>query len=172
VPESLVLAARVLGPRGLRGEVKIRVLADTPGFFGSIRRIVVRKPGLQDRSYTVSGTRENPGGTAVIRLVGIEDRDQALALKGAELLVDRADLPPAPADAFYYFEIEGLRVEDEQGRLLGHVKEILPVPQGEIYVVAAPKDEILIPSAGDFVRSIEPEQGRMVVRLIDGMEPQ
>ena len=47
-------------------------------------------------------------------------------------------------------------------------REILDLPRGSVYVVQGDR-EVLIPDRPEFVRSIDPAAGRMVVHLIEGM---
>lgn len=51
---------------------------------------------------------------------------------------------------------------------LGTLREILDLPRGSVYVVQGAR-EVLIPDRPEFVCSIDPAAGRMVVHLIEGM---
>ena len=44
--------------------------------------------------------------------------------RGATLAVRREDLPEPDEDAYYVFQLVGLRVEEEGGRALGTVNEV------------------------------------------------
>ena len=75
---------------------------------------------------TVAASRHGSGGRPVIRL----DRHVE---RGAELAVARATLPQLDdEDEFYVFELVGLSIEDENGRLLGRVREVLEYPGNDV----------------------------------------
>ena len=64
--------------------------------------------------------------------------------------------------------IFGIAVETDAGEPLGTLREILDLPRGSVYVVQGAR-EVLIPDRPEFVCSIDPAAGRMVVHLIEGM---
>ena len=53
-------------------------------------------------------------------------------------------------------------------KLNGHIPTCLLYTSGSVYVVQGDR-EVLIPDRPEFVRSIDPAAGRMVVHLIEGM---
>ena len=59
-------------------------------------------------------------------------------------------------------------VVDEGGAEIGTLADILDYPAGRIYVVRG-KVEHLIPEQGGFIRSFDPDSGKLTVRLIEGM---
>lgn len=61
------------------------------------------------------------GGYIVATVLPAVTREQALALKGAEVMVDRADFPPAGPDENYWADLIGCRVADPAGGDLGAV---------------------------------------------------
>ena len=118
---DLVRVGRVGKPHGLDG-----------GFFvdGASERADVFAEGgtlyLGGEPATVVASRRGSGGRPVIRL----DRPVE---RGAELAVARATLPSlADEDEFYVFQLVGLTVEEEGGRLLGRVREVLEYPGNDV----------------------------------------
>ncbi|MGZ4333471.1 MAG: ribosome maturation factor RimM [Gaiellaceae bacterium] len=118
---DLVRVGRVGRPHGLDG-----------GFFvdGASERADVFAKGatlyLGGEPATVVASRRGSGGRPVIRL----DRPVE---RGAELAVARATLPTlADEDEFYVFQLVGLTVEEEGGRLLGRVREVLEYPGNDV----------------------------------------
>ena len=118
---DLVRVGRVGKPHGLDG-----------GFFvdGASEREQVFAKGatlyLGGEPATVLASRRGSGGRPVIRL----DRPVE---RGAELAVARATLPSlADEDEFYVFQLVGLSVEEEGGRQLGRVREVLEYPGNDV----------------------------------------
>ncbi|MGD0781157.1 MAG: ribosome maturation factor RimM [Dehalococcoidales bacterium] len=74
-----------------------------------------------------------------------------------------------PPGVFYLHQIEGLEVFTEQGENLGRVKEILKTGANDVYVVQGSKGEILLPAIPQVIREVRLEEGRMVVRLMEGL---
>lgn len=97
-----------------------------------------------------------------IGIDGIVSRDAAEALVGRYLETDPS---PLPAGTYYWHQLEGLRVEDEAGALLGVVAEVFRAGEAEVYRIEGPDGaELLVPAIRDVVRLIDLETGRMVVR--------
>ena len=76
--------------------------------------------------------------------------------RGDELAVRRADLPPLAEGEFYAFELVGLRVEEEGGRVLGTVKDVLPGPANDNLEL---EDGTLVPMIEDAIRAVDPAAG-------------
>jgi 16S rRNA processing protein RimM len=110
-------------------------------------------------------------GQPVLKLSGVEDRDQAEELRGRYLRVPGDDLAPLEEDEYYLFQIVGLRVETEDGRLLGTISEVLQTGANDVYVVPTATGELLVPAIPDVVQAVDLAGGRMIVRLMAGMLP-
>lgn len=75
------------------------------------------------RLFAVDSARRHSG-AVVARLQGVAERDAAQALKGAEVLVSRADFPPLPDGEYYWVDLVGCAVVNLAGESLGVVAEV------------------------------------------------
>ena len=148
---DLVPVGRVGKPHGLDG-----------GFFveGASERGDVFTEGatlhVGGEPATVVVSRRGSGGRPVIRL----DREVE---RGTELAVARATLPSlGDEDEFYVFELEGLRVEEESGRLLGRVREVLQYPANDVLELDSGTSLPLVEAC---VRQVDLAGGRIVVAV-------
>ena len=80
--------------------------------------------------------------------------------RGASLTIPRASLPALPEGEFYSFEIIGLRVEEEGGRMFGTVRDVLPDPANDNLEL---EDGTLVPMIEDAIQSIDPAAGRVLL---------
>jgi 16S rRNA processing protein RimM len=76
--------------------------------------------------------------------------------RGDELAVRRSDLPPLDEGEFYAFELVGLRVEEEGGRVLGTVKDVLPGPANDNLEL---EDGTLVPMIEDAISVVDTDAG-------------
>jgi 16S rRNA processing protein RimM len=74
--------------------------------------------------------------------------------------VERAELPPPEEDAFYVFQLVGLAVEEEGGRLLGRVQDVEPGPANDALVLDS---GLALPFVEACVRAVDLDTGRLVV---------
>ena len=112
-----VLLAVVIGAQGLKGEVKAKLFTATPDALPRYGVLHTRN----GRKLKITAFRPAKEGEAVIAFEGVGDRNQAEALKGTELFVDRDALPNPADDEFYHADLIGLEVRDGEGRVLGKV---------------------------------------------------
>ena len=83
--------------------------------------------------------------------------------RGAELAVARATLPGlTDEDEFYVFQLVGLSVEEEGGRLLGRVREVLEYPGNDVLELDSGASLPLVEAC---VRQVDLAGGRIVVAV-------
>ena len=102
----------------------------------------------------------------VVRLDAVGDRTTAESLRGTHLAVSREEVEAPPAGSFYHYQIVDMDVFAEDGSALGQVVQILPTGSNDVYVVRdRDGKETLVPALADVLLEVDPEGGRMVVRL-------
>jgi 16S rRNA processing protein RimM len=102
---------------------------------------------------TVVTSTRGSGGRPVVRL----DRPVE---RGTELAVERTALPQLEDDEFYIFDLVGLSVQEEDGRLLGKVRDVLQYPANDVLELDS---GVSLPLVEACVRSVDVEGGRIVV---------
>jgi len=148
---SLLNAGRVGRPHGLDGSFHVTrprgVLLTLGGALriGSDMFEVVRRAGTEDRP--------------ILRLLGVDDRAGIEALRGADLLVDRAAAPQLPAGEYWAEDLAGCAVVTAGGRELGVVDRMRPLPSCEALEVG----DLLVPMVGDAVLEVDIAARRIVV---------
>jgi 16S rRNA processing protein RimM len=160
-----MVIARVLGPHGVRGELKCAVITDMPQRFATTRTVYL---GPAHQPFRVQCARVQ-GQRVLLRLEGITTRDQAERWRNALVEVPRAERAALPKDTYYWQDVIGLSVVTEEGERLGAVREILRTGANDVYVVGTDTGELLLPAIKDVIRRIDLERGEMVVHLLEGM---
>ncbi|MEQ8314245.1 MAG: ribosome maturation factor RimM [Gammaproteobacteria bacterium] len=78
----------------------------------------------------------------LVHFDGIDDPETAQELTGANLWVDAAALPVLEAGSYYWHELQGMLVVNQQQELLGKVDSLLETGANDVLVVAPTKDSI------------------------------
>jgi 16S rRNA processing protein RimM len=161
-PSTALTVGRILAPQGVHGEVKVEPLTDFPERFdaGSVL-------WLQGAPVRVKRSRWQARGLYVV-FDGIESRNEAEALRGAELKAPAS--MALPEDTFYRDDLIGLKVCDEGGQLLGEIADIFSTGSNDVYVVKGSRGELLLPALEDVVKQVDLEGGRVTVLLVEGLE--
>jgi 16S rRNA processing protein RimM len=140
---------RVGKPHGLDGGFFVDGASERKGVFAAGATLFAA-----GEPATVVASRHGSGGRPVIRL----DRHVE---RGAELAVARATLPSlADEDEFYVFQLVGLSVEEEDGRLLGRVREVLEYPGNDVLELDSGASLPLVEAC---VQQVDLAGGRIVV---------
>jgi 16S rRNA processing protein RimM len=82
--------------------------------------------------------------------------------RGTTLAVRRSELPPLDEDEYYAFQLVGLAVEEEGGRLLGRVSDVVNYPANDVLELDS---GLSLPLVGACVRQVDLEGGRIVVSV-------
>ncbi|MHB8377289.1 MAG: ribosome maturation factor RimM [Dehalococcoidia bacterium] len=149
---------RVLGPFGLKGELRVQPLTDNPQRFAAKSRL-----WAGEQPVTVVGSRE-AGGHLYVRLKGFAGRTSVEPFRHALLQVPEEALPPLPEGEYYRFQLLGLTVVDREGTVLGTLDEIIETGANDVYRVRTPAgDDILLPALDDVIVGVDLAAARMVV---------
>jgi 16S rRNA processing protein RimM len=155
-----ILLGVVIGAHGLKGEVKVKIFTETPlASYGALH-------ASDGREIHVVSARPAKPDIAIVRLHEIADCNAAAALKGVELFVSRAALPPTGTDEFYHADLVGLGAIDSQGRAIGTVKALHNFGAGDVIEITQPDGgELFLSFTRETVPNVDLKTGRVVVAL-------
>ncbi len=157
-----VLLGAVIGAQGLKGEVKAKLFTATPDALPRYGELHTRS----GRKLKITAFRPGKPGEAVIAFEGVTDRNAAEALKGAELLVDRAALPDAGEEEFYHADLIGLEVQDSEGRVLGKVISVHNFGASDVLEFSRPDgDTVLMAFTKETAPVINIAEGFIIVAV-------
>ena len=151
---------RVAGSYGVRGWIKV-----APGGGVAQTLVDVREWWIGEQAFAVTEARLH-GASLVAKLDGIETREQALRLKGARVAVERSALADPGEGRYYLADLVGLEVRNEQGEVLGSVKQWFTNGPQDLMEVAGPGPRggtRLIPWVSAVVKEVDLAGGRIVV---------
>jgi 16S rRNA processing protein RimM len=137
-----IVLGRVTGPFGVRGWVKVASYTEPREQILEYPRWRAERPdGASCELRPAEGKAHGNG--LVVRLVGIEDRDAAIAIGKPELWVERDELPALPRGEHYQADLVGFEVVNLQGAALGRVDHFLDLPANPVMVVVGERERWL-----------------------------
>lgn len=147
----------VVGTHGVRGTLRVRA-------FGSGRHLREgMQPVVGGARRRISVSRETPKGF-LIDVEGVGSREDAISLKGEELLIGRDDLDPPEEGEFYVADLAGLTAIDDAGEVLGVVSDSFETAAHEVLVVRQGHHEVYVPFTLEHVPNVDLDSGRIVIR--------
>ncbi|HRC85671.1 MAG TPA: ribosome maturation factor RimM [Thermoanaerobaculia bacterium] len=166
-PDTVVVG-RIRKAHGVRGEVTVEVLSDVAARFKPGSALLASREGQSPCTLTVEQARPLKQGL-VVSFAGITDRDLAQAWAGASLEVARTEVPRARRGEYYYYELVGCRVRDQEAGELGEVVEVIEDGGGVLLAVEGPRGELLVPFVRGFLKVVDVEAGEIEVALPAGL---
>ena len=169
MPENpLMPIGKVVGAHGIKGAVKVHFYdaRHSSPASGDILRIIT--PRGSEIHYPVEWARPHRR-NQVIGLKGIDSRNQAESMAGAEIVINRADLPELEDGIYYWVDLIGLDVYTVKDRYLGQITSVIPTGSNDVYVVGDKHSETLVPALKSVIVSVNLETNTMKVDLPEGL---
>jgi len=160
---ELVAIGVIEKPFGVRGEMRVRSLSDVPGRFEGLTRVTLEAPSGAVKGTTIRSVRAM-NGSYVLGMDVCSTPEEAGLFRGWTVKIPQGSAPPLPPGQYYEYELIGCSVQDEAGRPMGTLEEILKTPGHHVFVVRGEQGEVLIPAAKDVVAAVDVPGKRMTVR--------
>ncbi|HJQ19036.1 MAG TPA: ribosome maturation factor RimM [Gemmatimonadaceae bacterium] len=171
---AFVLVGRIRRAHGIKGEVVVEALTDTPdAIFASGRRVFA---GTRDGDLTrdpleLTVIRSSPfKGGWIIAFDGIHDRTSADSWRDRTLLLPESEVAPPAENEMFIHDLLGMRVVHANGDDIGEVSEVFELPQGLVMEVRrAAGHTVLLPYDEHTVVEVDTDARTISVDPLEGM---
>ncbi len=166
-----LVVGRLRKPHGLKGEIAVFPLTDTPDVaFEPGRPVWIMDLGgaLVAGPFPIERSRGYHR-EWLLKVVGVEERDAWTPWRGMFVGVPQDQLPAPEGDEVYLHELAGFAVRNEAGEPLGVVSDVYEMPAGVMIEVQGPKREFLLPYRREFVTTVDREARRLTVEPPAGL---
>ncbi|MFK5968778.1 MAG: ribosome maturation factor RimM [Candidatus Marithrix sp.] len=134
---NLVTVGNINGLYGVQGWLKVF------SYTNPISNILDYLPWqLQGQTLILQDGRLHAKGI-IVKFESIDERDIAARLLGSDIMVNRTELPTAPKDEYYWTDLEGLTVINNEGINLGHVDHLLETGANDVLVVEGERQRMI-----------------------------
>ena len=133
---------RISGLFGVKGWVKVYSYAQPRAAILNYQYWYLQQQGSWREVEVAEGQQHGKG--IIVRLAGMNDRDQAATLIDCDIAVERDALPAAAEGSYYWTDLEGLKILHRDGTELGRVAYLLETGANDVLVTTG-KPERLIP---------------------------
>ena len=170
--DGFLPVGKIVGAHGVNGNLKVYSYAESVSVFKPGSLLLVIHAGKIEKYFAIKWAKPH-GKSILLSFKGIENRNTAKTLIGAELFIERMALPELEEGVYYWVDIIGLSVFATDNQYIGRVESILSTGSNDVYIVKnKTKDdgtEILIPAIESVVLEIDFENKLIRVELPEGL---
>ena len=165
--EECFYLGRVAKTHGIKGEVTIRLDVDDPSEYLDLKFFLlevnkVLTPFFVERIVS-------SGDKFFVAIQDIKTVEAASALTGKEVWLPLEMLPKLSGKQFYYHEVKGFMVVDEEKGELGPITDVIEYPTQAIIQVFKDEKEILIPILDQVIQKVDRKSKRLYVKAPEGL---
>jgi 16S rRNA processing protein RimM len=167
--EDCVELGYIAKAHGLKGEVKAVFDVHNIDEYRKVKTLFLAKKDADLKPFEVKRFDIKTDKMAYIRFKDFQYRDQAEDLTGSTIFFPLELLPELPEGHFYYFDVIGFKVQDQQLGDLGEVAEFISGPAHDILVMIYQGKEVLIPMTDKIVLRAEKDKALIITNLPEGL---
>ncbi|MES9868436.1 MAG: ribosome maturation factor RimM [Sedimenticola sp.] len=160
IDSKWVTLGRISGLFGVRGWVKVHSHTSPRTNILEYGTWYLRRSGQWQEVELKEGKAHGKG--IIARLAGCDDRDQAAELVGADIAIQRDQLPGTDEDEYYWTDLEGLEMRTREGHSLGRVDHLFETGANDVMVVKGERQR-LVPFIPDVVLEVNLAEGLITV---------
>ncbi|WP_031526714.1 ribosome maturation factor RimM [Dyadobacter crusticola] len=166
--DNCFLLGYIVRTHGTAGNVVFFLDVDYPDDYEDLETVYVEIKG-DLVPYFIDDINLQKQGNAIVALEDVDTMAKAQALVGSSLYLPLEDLEELGHENFYYHEIKGYTVVDENVGELGIVRDVYALNGQDLIAMEYEGVEVLIPTAVEIVLRADKLNKQLVVKLPDGL---
>ncbi len=166
--EELISVGKVSKAHGIKGRFMVSPYSRSgEGLLKADRIFMHNRKGEFHECKVLKAAPHKKG--ALFQVEGWERIEEVEEFLGAEVLIRREDLSEVSEGEHYCFDIIGMKVITEEGRMLGEVEEIIATGSNDVYVTRKDGKEYLIPAIDEVVLQVDLNKREIIIRPKEGL---
>ncbi len=161
---------KIVNTHSLKGEVKVISSTDfEEERFKKGSKLLITRGNQLIREVIVESYR-NHKNFLLVKFEGIDSVEEAEKLKNLQIKIDSDEVEELEENEFYFHQIIGCQVFDENDRNLGEIIDILTPGANDVWVIKGEEGkEILIPYIEDVVKQIDITNKKVNIEVMEGL---
>lgn len=166
--QDLLQVGAITSTHGIRGEVKVFPTTDDVNRFKKLKEVVL-DTGKEQITLEIQGVKFFKQ-FVILKFKGIDNINDIEKYKRCPLYVTRENAVKLEKDEYFIADIVGSTVEDEDGNVLGTLKDVIVTGANDVYVVENEDGkELLFPAIKECVLNVDVEQAKITVHIMPGL---
>ena len=112
---------------------------------------------VKQRRYNPERNTRIVSGELQVKFEGIDDRDQAFALRGYTIEIPREEFAPTEEDEYYWADLVGMTVVNKDNIVLGKVTNLMETGANDVLMINGEHGQILIPFVSNYIETVDTE---------------
>ena len=160
----------IASTHGLQGEVNVFPTTQDPERFKKLKKVTLHTQKGEAIDLDVVSARFFKK-FVIVKFKQFNNINEVEKFRGCELTIDRKDAMKLEKGEYYCADLIGLKIVDEDGEELGTLTEILQTGANDVYEMTRKDSEekIYIPAIKECVKSINLDDGNIVIHVMDGL---
>ena len=165
--EDLLQVGIITSTHGVRGEVKVYPTTDDPRRFRRLKEVVL-DTGKEKMNLEIEGVKFFKQ-FVILKFKGLDNINDIEKYRQKSLYVTRKNAVRLQRDEYFIADLIGLKVQDEDGKELGTVKDVIETGANDVYEVEmADGKSLLLPAIKQCILNVDVENGTMQVHVLEG----
>ena len=166
--EDLLQVGIITSTHGGRGEVKVYPTTDDPRRFRRLKEVVL-DTGREKLNLEIEGVKFFKQ-FVILKFKGLDNINDIEKYRQKSLYVTRKNAVRLQRDEYFIADLIGLKVQDEDGKELGTVKDVMETGANDVYEVEmADGKSLLLPAIKQCILNVDVENGTMQVHVLEGL---
>ena len=166
--EDLLQVGIITSTHGVRGEVKVYPTTDDPRRFRRLKEVVL-DTGKEKMNLEIEGVKFFKQ-FVILKFKGLDNINDIEKYRQTSLYVTRKNAVRLQRDEYFIADLIGLKVQDEDGKELGTVKDVIETGANDVYEVEmADGKSLLLPAIKQCILNVDVENGTMQVYVLEGL---
>ena len=166
--EDLLQVGIIASTHGVRGEVKVYPTTDDPRRFRRLKEVVL-DTGKEKMNLEIEGVKFFKQ-FVILKFKGLDNINDIEKYRQKSLYVTRKNAVRLQRDEYFIADLIGLKVQDEDGKELGPVKDVIETGANDVYEVEmADGKSLLLPAIKQCILNVDVENGTMQVHVLEGL---
>ena len=166
--EDLLQVGIITSTHGVRGEVKVYPTTDDPRRFRRLKEVVL-DTGKEKMNLEIEGVKFFKQ-FVILKFKGLDNINDIEKYRQKSLYVTRKNAVRLQRDEYFIADLIGLKLQDEDGKELGTVKDVIETGANDVYEVEmADGKSLLLPAIKQCILNVDVENGTMQVHVLEGL---
>lgn len=166
--EEILQVGIITSTHGIRGEVKVFPTTDDVRRFKRLKEVIL-DTGKEKKTLEIESVKFFKQ-FAILKFKGLDDINEVERFRQKSLYVTRKNAVRLNRDEYFIADLIGLTVQDEEGKTLGTVKDVMETGANDVYIIDMTDGrELLLPAIKQCILQVDVENGFMKVHVLDGL---